>query len=100
MYKMLLAEAISPLEARKAVECGFVTEQLILNGPAKWWRREQLPTGTYKAVFCDSGAELERVVAEVERGEFSSKAIGVRLRTPNMSRVSEFPSTRLSFSRQ
>lgn len=84
----LLAEAISPLEARKAVETGFSTDQIILNGPAKWWRREELPAGTYKAVFCDSVNELKRVVTEVESGDFSTNVIGVRLRSPNI--VSRF----------
>ena len=84
----LLAEAISPLEARKAVDGGFITEQIILNGPAKWWRRESLPQGTYKAVFCDSVTELRRVAREIENGEFSTKTLGVRLRSPNI--VSRF----------
>ena len=37
------AEAISLLEVKKALSVGFEADQIILNGPAKWWRRETLP---------------------------------------------------------
>lgn len=84
----LLAEAISPLEAKRAVEVGFSTSEIVLNGPAKWWRRELLPDGRYRAVFCDSIEELERSAREVESGELRTSVLGVRLRTPNI--VSRF----------
>jgi diaminopimelate decarboxylase len=84
----LLAEAISAPEARKAVEAGFRTDQIILNGPAKWWRREELPVGEFYACFCDSVEELSQVVNEVRNDTFGSKIVGIRLRTPNI--VSRF----------
>jgi diaminopimelate decarboxylase len=79
-----LAEAISPLEVKKAVETGFRTDQVVLNGPAKWWRRNEMPPGKLHAVFCDSIEELELVSEEIEKGEVESEVIGVRLRTPNI----------------
>ncbi|HEX6123996.1 MAG TPA: hypothetical protein VFZ23_01360 [Pyrinomonadaceae bacterium] len=82
------AEAISPLEVRRAIECGFRPEQVILNGPAKWWRREQLPDAELHAVFCDSVEELESVAKALEKGELQTEVLGVRLRTPNI--VSRF----------
>jgi diaminopimelate decarboxylase len=84
----LLAEAISAPEARKAVQTGFRTDQIILNGPAKWWRREELPAGDFYACFCDSVEELGQVVNEIHNGTFGSKTVGIRLRTPNI--VSRF----------
>jgi diaminopimelate decarboxylase len=80
-----LAEGISPLELNKALEVGFKAEQLILNGPGKWWRKEYLPKEPIHAVFCDSAADLRRVVAAVDSGELKAQTVGVRLRTPNIS---------------
>ena len=81
----MLAEAISTLEAKKAVEAGFRTNEIILNGPAKWWRREELPDGEYHAVFCDSVEELEHVARDVDRGVLRTRTLGVRIRTPNIA---------------
>ena len=80
-----LAEAISPLEVNKALEVGFKPEQVILNGPGKWWRREYLPDTALHAVFCDSTADLRRVVEAMQAGELKAKTVGVRLRTPNIN---------------
>lgn len=79
------AEAISPLELNKALEIGFRPEQMILNGPGKWWHREFIPGDALHAVFCDSTADLRRVVAALEAGEMKTKIAGVRLRTPNIT---------------
>ncbi|HEX8709008.1 MAG TPA: ATP-grasp domain-containing protein [Pyrinomonadaceae bacterium] len=79
-----LAEAISLLEVRKALEIGYKPQQVILNGPGKWWPEGMLPKGQLHAVFCDSTADLKRVVASMERGELRSKIVGVRLRTPHI----------------
>lgn len=80
-----LAEAISPLEVARAIQVGFHPEQIILNGPGKWWRKENLTTQTLKAVFCDSVADLRRVVEAVNAGALSARNVGIRLRTPNIS---------------
>ena len=82
------AEAISPLEVRKAIRCGFRPDQVVLNGPAKWWRGGELPDEKLHAIFCDSVEELNGVVGALEAGELESEIVGVRLRTPNI--VSRF----------
>ncbi|HVF30910.1 MAG TPA: ATP-grasp domain-containing protein [Pyrinomonadaceae bacterium] len=82
------AEAISPLEVRKALNCGFPAEQIVLNGPAKWWRRHELPDEKLHAVFCDSVEELEAVTAAVKESTLQTDVLGIRIRTPNI--VSRF----------
>jgi diaminopimelate decarboxylase len=79
-----MAEAISLLEVQKALKVGFKPEQVILNGPGKWWPEGLLPKERLHAVFCDSIADLRRVAASMERKELKSKVVGVRLRTPNV----------------
>lgn len=77
-------ETISVLEVKKALAAGFKSEQIILNGPGKWWRRENLPEGEFYSIFCDSIEELNRVIEGVESGELKTKFLGVRVRTPNI----------------
>jgi len=81
-------ECISLLEVHKALEVGFRPDQIILNGPAKWWPEGMMPKERMHAVFCDSIADLERCVAAIERGDMSSRHVGIRIRTPNV--VSRF----------
>jgi len=83
-----LAETISLLEVKKAIEVGFKPEQIVLNGPAKWWRRANLPKGKFYSIFCDSIEELSSVLEELEAGALETNYLGVRLRTPNV--VSRF----------
>jgi diaminopimelate decarboxylase len=82
--KGFMAEGISLLEVQKAIQVGFKPEQVILNGPGKWWPEGLMPKERLHAVFCDSLADLRRVAASMERGELKSKIVGVRLRTPNV----------------
>jgi diaminopimelate decarboxylase len=82
------AEAISLLEVRKAIEVGFRADQVILNGPGKWWPEGMMPRERLHAVFCDSIADLDRTVTAIAAGEMSAAHVGVRLRTPNI--VSRF----------
>jgi diaminopimelate decarboxylase len=82
------AECISLLEAHKALEIGFRPDQVILNGPAKWWPEGMMPKERMHAVFCDSVADLDRCVAAMHSGDLSSKHVGIRIRTPNV--VSRF----------
>ena len=79
------AEAISLLEVQKALEVGFKPEQVILNGPGKWWPRHLLPDQPIHAVFCDSIADLKRVVDAAATGELRASVFGVRLRTPHIT---------------
>ncbi|HEX8685200.1 MAG TPA: hypothetical protein VF654_01825, partial [Pyrinomonadaceae bacterium] len=80
-----LAEAISLLEVQKALEVGFRPDQVVLNGPGKWWPEGLMPKEEMHAVFCDSVADLRRVAAAAGRGELRSKTFGVRLRTPQIA---------------
>lgn len=82
------AEAISLGEVRSALEVGFRADQVILNGPGKWWPEDLMPGARMHAVFCDSIADLDRVVSAVAAGEMSAAHIGIRIRTPNI--VSRF----------
>jgi diaminopimelate decarboxylase len=79
-----LAEAISLLEVQKALKLGFAPEQVVLNGPGKWWPEGLMPKEKLHAVFCDSIADLRRVVASMEKRELRAKVVGVRLRTPGI----------------
>ncbi len=78
-----LAEAISEHEVAKALEMGYLPEQIILNGPAKSWPNP-VRTHPLRAVFCDSIDELRQVVQRAVRGEELAKFIGVRLRGPHL----------------
>jgi diaminopimelate decarboxylase len=78
------AEAISLGEVQSALEVGFRPDQVILNGPGKWWPQGMMPRERMHAVFCDSVADLDRVVAAIGRGEMSAKHVGIRIRTPNI----------------
>lgn len=80
-----MAEAISLLEVQKALMVGFTPEQVILNGPGKWWPEGLLPEGRLYAVFCDSIADIRRVAQSFQRGELKARVVGVRLRTPNVA---------------
>jgi diaminopimelate decarboxylase len=82
------AEGISLLEVHKALEVGFRPDQVILNGPGKWWPDGMMPKERLHAVFCDSIADLDRCVAAIEAGEMASRHVGIRIRTPNV--VSRF----------
>ena len=79
------AESISLLEVHKALEVGFRPDQVILNGPGKWWPEGMMPKERMHAVFCDSVADLDRVVAAIARGEMSAAHVGIRIRTPNVA---------------
>lgn len=79
-----LAEAISLLEVQKAIATGFSPNQIILNGPGKWWPENSLPSAPLHAIFCDSIADLHRVVAAVQDRHLQAKIIGVRLRTTHI----------------
>ena len=79
-----LAEGISLLEVQKALKAGFRPEQVILNGPGKWWPEGLMPKAPLHAVFCDSVADLHRVVSALGKKELRAKVVGVRLRTPHI----------------
>ncbi|MFO0675443.1 MAG: hypothetical protein U0169_02840 [Polyangiaceae bacterium] len=73
----MFAECISQLEVKRALESGFAPEDVVLNGPGKWWPTELAFDGL-AAVFADSLAELGRLVASGRRDHL----LGVRIRLP------------------
>ena len=81
-------ECISLLEVQAALKVGFRPDQIILNGPGKWWPEGMMPKERMHAVFCDSVADLDRCVRAIEAGEMNAAHVGVRIRTPNV--VSRF----------
>lgn len=80
-----LAEAISAPEVAAALSAGFRADQIILNGPGKWWRKELLPDEPLRAVFCDSIADIKRVADALNEGSLKAITVGVRLRSPGIS---------------
>ena len=78
------AEAISLLEVRKAIQTGFRPDQVILNGPGKWWPAGMMPRQRLHAVFCDSIADLDRCVDAICAGQMATEHLGIRIRPPNV----------------
>jgi len=84
--KGFLAEAISQLEVNKALACGFHRDQIILNGPGKWWPQAVPIAEPIQAIFCDSPEELERIARGLNNGGTPpAHVIGVRLRAPHIA---------------
>lgn len=78
-----LAEAISQLEVASALAAGYQEDEVVLNGPGKWW--PALATSApVRAVFCDSLSELTALRKRLEGGEGVGSVIGVRLRPPGV----------------
>ena len=76
----LLAECISQAEIQTAVEAGFPTADIVLNGPGKWWPRTTAPANGLFAVFCDSVEELRSVACKPAL----AKVVGARLKLPRI----------------
>ena len=74
----MLAECISLLEVRRALEAGWGPESIVLNGPGKWWPATERAVDGLRAIFCDSVEELERLA---DSGR-SDRLWGVRLQIP------------------
>jgi diaminopimelate decarboxylase len=77
-----LAETISLAEVQKALNTGFQPEQIVLNGPGKWWPNIPFPSAPFHAVFADSLADFSRVIESVETNQLQTKIVGARLRPP------------------
>src|SRR5262249_36518993 len=74
----MLAECISLLEVRRALEAGWLPGDIVLNGPGKWWPPTERAVDGLRVVFCDSVEELERLVTSGR----TDRLRGVRLRIP------------------
>jgi diaminopimelate decarboxylase len=75
----MLAECISLLEVRQALEAGWPPEAIVLNGPGKWWPRSERAADGLRAVFCDSIEELEWL----QTTHRTDRLWGLRLRIPS-----------------
>lgn len=76
-----LAEAISQLEVKTALDVGYRPDEVVLNGPGKWWPSPET-TEPVRAVFCDSLTELAALTKRMEGGAAVASVVGVRLRPP------------------
>jgi len=77
-----LAEAISLAEVEKAFDIGFTPQQVVLNGPGKWWPNIPPPSMPLHAVFSDSLNDFARILGSLESRELQAKIVGARLRPP------------------
>jgi diaminopimelate decarboxylase len=77
-----LAESISLSEVQKALNVGFNPEQVVLNGPGKWWPSVSLPGSPLHAVFADSLSDFRRIAENLETNALQAKIVGPRLRPP------------------
>jgi len=77
-----LAEAISLSELQKALDLGFSPEQVVLNGPGKWWPDISRPGLPLHAVFSDSLNDLSYTLRSLESHAIQATVAGVRLRPP------------------
>jgi diaminopimelate decarboxylase len=75
----LLAEAISMAEVDAALATGWQPNEIILNGPAKWWPRSMDANQGLRAVFCDSVEEFDRLIQSSRRDQLW----GLRLKLPS-----------------
>ena len=78
-----LAEAISQLEVKSALDVGYAESEVVLNGPGKWWP-SPATSGPVRAVFCDSMTELSALTKRLEGSEAVASVVGVRLRPPGI----------------
>jgi diaminopimelate decarboxylase len=77
-----LAEAISLAEVQKALTLGFSPDQVVLNGPGKWWPDTSLPAAPLHAVFSDSLSDFATVLKQLDSGRLQARIVGARLRPP------------------
>ncbi|MEM1515721.1 MAG: hypothetical protein QXH24_06745 [Candidatus Bathyarchaeia archaeon] len=77
------AEAINLLEVKKALSKGFTSNQIILNGPGKWWPFWKPIIYPFHAIFCDSLEELRQMFPKLKDVQLAN-IIGVRIRPPGI----------------
>lgn len=77
----MLAECISLFEVERALESGWRINEIVLNGPAKWWPRDMNAHDGMYAVFCDSLEEFTRL----QTSDRSDKIWGARVRLPGFN---------------
>jgi hypothetical protein len=60
------------------LEAGWRADEIVLNGPGKWWPPTERAVDGLRVVFCDSVEELERLAGSGR----TDGLWGVRLRIP------------------
>ncbi|MGB7982982.1 MAG: hypothetical protein WCF36_19535 [Candidatus Nanopelagicales bacterium] len=77
----LVAECISLAEVDHAATHGFLSEDMILNGPGKWWPGlPGQPKRLFGAVFADSLSDLATTMNRISDGDVGTRTLGVRVR--------------------
>ena len=74
------AECITQKEVHRALAFGFKPEEVILNGPGKFWPLGSPPVLGLQMLFCDSVEEFNRVILL----QGISKTLGFRIRLPQV----------------
>ncbi len=77
-----LAECISQAEVHRAIQVGFRRNEVILNGPGKFWPQDQEPVRGLHLVFADSFEEWESLLQD-PKGPMA-KGLGLRMRVPQV----------------
>ncbi len=78
------AEAISQLEVKQALSCGFEPSKIVLNGPGMWW--PQLETDEpLHAIMCDTIYQLEEIVEGRNPDHPSAEFVGIRIHPPGLN---------------
>jgi diaminopimelate decarboxylase len=76
-----LTECISQLEIERAMKLGIPSQEIILNGPGKFWPRTREPQENLYMLFCDSLEEFDRVI-EMQN---PARILGFRIQLPNLT---------------
>ena len=75
------AECISQKEISKAIQTGVSKDNIILNGPGKFWPTISAPITDIHMLFCDSINEFNRVI-EIPS---IAKVLGFRIQLPKLN---------------
>jgi diaminopimelate decarboxylase len=75
-----LTECISQMEIKRALSAGVANNEIILNGPGKFWPITEPPITGLHMIFADSIEEFERIFAIPN----IAKVIGFRIHLPNL----------------
>ncbi len=76
----LLTECISQAEIHRALKCGVPKNEIILNGPGKFWPSQVAPVTGLHMLFCDSIEEFQRVISIPK----IAKVVGYRIQLPKL----------------
>ena len=75
-----LAEAISQLEVQRALDHGYARNEVILNGPGKFWPTSRPPITGLRMIFSDSVEEFDKTI----QIPGIAQVMGFRMRIPKL----------------